>query len=78
MNISHTIPLHEGFNVDLNGDFFNIFNHGEDSIEYTTLAAGIVSDQLENNGVNNFANMAPNGTRSLEDRGFRSAEKQRL
>lgn len=62
MNISRTIPLHEGFNLDLKGEFFNIFNHGEGAVENTTLATGIVSDQFENNGVNNFANLAPTVT----------------
>ena len=62
MNISHTIPLHEGMNLDLRdlrGDFFSIFNHGEGAIESTTPATGIVSDQFEINDVNNSANLAP-------------------
>jgi len=44
------------------GEFFNIFNHGEGAVENTTLSSGIVSDQFENNGVNNFANLAPTVT----------------
>jgi hypothetical protein len=59
MNISRTIPLHEGMNLDLRGEFFNIFNHGEGAVENTTLATGIGSDQFENNRVNNFASLAP-------------------
>ncbi|MGA2535565.1 MAG: carboxypeptidase-like regulatory domain-containing protein [Terracidiphilus sp.] len=62
MNISRTIPLHDRFNLDVKGEFFNIFNHGEGAVENTTLGTGIVTDQFENNGVNNFANLAPTVT----------------
>jgi hypothetical protein len=63
MNISRTIQLHDRFNFEVRGEFFNIFNHGEAAAGTTpintTLVTGIVTDQFENNGVNNFANPAP-------------------
>jgi len=62
MNITRSIPVHERYKFDVRGEFFNIFNHGEGAVENTTLATGVVTDPFENNGVNNFANLAPTVT----------------
>jgi Carboxypeptidase regulatory-like domain len=63
MNISRTIPLHERFNLDFRGEFFNIFNHGEaangSTQENTNLGTGITTDAFFNGGTNTFADPGP-------------------
>jgi hypothetical protein len=51
MNISRTIPLHEGMNIDLRGEFFNILNHGEVAVENTMTC----DDALSPRGMASFA-----------------------
>ena len=59
MNIARNFKLHENLTMDLRGEFFNIFNHGEAGIENTTLISGINTDAYSNNGTNTFVDPYP-------------------
>jgi outer membrane receptor protein involved in Fe transport len=63
MNIARQFKLYKGSTMDLRGEFFNIFNHGEAGIENTTLTGnsspGINTDNWSNNGTNTFADPDP-------------------
>ena len=66
MNIARQFKVREKLTMDLRGEFFNIFNHGEAGIENTTLTGytspGINTDKWSNNGTNTFYNPDPTVT----------------
>jgi len=59
MNIARQFKLHEKLTMDIRGEFFNIFNHGEAGIPNSSLISGINTDAYSNNGTNIFDNAAP-------------------
>lgn len=68
MNIARQFKIHENLNMELRGEFFNIFNHGGVGIQPTAitpsvpnsnLITGILTDAYSNNGTNTFDNAAP-------------------
>jgi hypothetical protein len=65
MNISRQFKVYENVTLDLRGEFFNIFNHGNANAENeggtmnTTLISGINTDQWSNYGTNTFNDPAP-------------------
>jgi len=60
MNIARQFKVYEKLLLDVRGEFFNIFNHGEAGISNSTLISGINTDAYSNNGTNVFDNPAPN------------------
>ncbi len=65
MNIQRSFNIHDRVTLDLRGEFFNIFNHGNASdgivasIGNSTLISGISNDAFSTNGVNSFYDFAP-------------------
>jgi hypothetical protein len=59
MNIARDFKLYENATLDLRGEFFNIFNHGEAGIPNSTLISGINTDAYSNNGTNTFNDQDP-------------------
>jgi hypothetical protein len=66
MNIQRSFTIWRESSLDIRGEFFNIFNHGNAGIENTTLISGVLTDAYSNSGNNIFSNPAPtvNGNRS--------------
>jgi hypothetical protein len=66
MNIQRSFTIWRESSLDIRGEFFNIFNHGNAGIENTSLISGILTDAYSNSGNNIFANPTPtvNGNRS--------------
>jgi Carboxypeptidase regulatory-like domain len=62
MNIQRSFKVGERVSLDLRGELFNVFNHGNASSAYigdSTLTSDIVSDSFSNNGANTFYDFGP-------------------
>ena len=59
MSIQRSFNIWRESTLDLRGEFFNIFNHGNAGIESTTLISDILTDAYSNNGNNTFADPNP-------------------
>lgn len=66
MSIQRSFNVWRESTLDVRGEFFNIFNHGNAGIENTKLISDILTDAYSNNGNNTFANPYPtvSGNRS--------------
>lgn len=62
MNIQRSFKIYRESSLDIRGEFFNIFNHGNGNqafFENTVLISGVLTDAYSNNGNNIFANPTP-------------------